>query len=153
MIPSANRLRLFSWPRGRALHSCLYAEVQQFYARQMRLLDLRDIGSHAKTFTKDATFEHIPGAGPVSTRAAIEKALLKWDSRAGDAIQRRHWLSMIDLVSGSARVIEASAYLIEINTRPGAKPAIAQSCVIHDKLTRVSGQLLVSSRKVLEDGL
>ncbi|WP_247649604.1 hypothetical protein [Mycobacterium ulcerans] len=43
----------------------------------MRLLDLRDIGSHAKTFTKDATFEHIPGAGPVSTRAAIEKALLK----------------------------------------------------------------------------
>ncbi|CAM4460833.1 Nuclear transport factor 2 (NTF2) domain protein [Mycobacterium basiliense] len=131
----------------------LYTEVQQFYARQMRLLDSHDITSHAQTFTEDATFEHIPGGGPVATRAAIEKSLLKWDGKHRDTIQRRHWLSMIDVVSLRADVIEASAYLIEINVRPGTKPTIAQSCVIEDELTRVHGQLLVRSRKVLEDQL
>jgi actinorhodin biosynthesis protein ActVIA len=135
------------------LRTRLYIEVQQFYARQMRLLDIHDIDSHAKTFTEDATFEHLPGFGPVSTRAAIGEAMLRWDRRSGDPIQRRHCLSMLDLMPRRGGLIDASSYLIEFTIRPGAKPQIAQSCTVNDELTRVGGQLLVRSRKVLEDRL
>lgn len=131
----------------------LYAEVQQFYGRQMRLLDVHDIDAHARTFTEDATFEHVPGGGPVSTRTAIAQALRRWDHGSGEPIQRRHWLSMIDLVPRRGDLIEVTSYLLEITIRPGAKPEIAQSSVVHDVLVRVKGQLLTQSRKVLEDRL
>src|SRR5262245_27442392 len=69
----------------------LYVQVQQFYARQMRLLDAHDIDAHAQTFTDDATFEHIPGPGVAVGRTAIAEVLRRWDTGSGDPVQRRHW--------------------------------------------------------------
>ncbi|QLL07861.1 nuclear transport factor 2 family protein [Mycobacterium vicinigordonae] len=138
--------------RGTPAHE-LFAEVQSFYGRQMRLLDIHDINAHAETFAEDATFEHVPGRGQVSSRVAIADALRRWDQRSGAPVQRRHWLSVIAVVPLRSGRIETTAYLLEIRTRVGAKTEIAQSSVIHDILTRVDGQLLTQSRKVLEDRL
>ncbi|MEU7632105.1 nuclear transport factor 2 family protein [Nocardia sp. NPDC049220] len=143
--------RFLSAMRPSGSRPTLSVEVREFYVRQMRLLDTHDIDAHALTFTEDATFEHVPGPGVVVGRAAIAEALRRWDRGAGEPVQRRHWLSMIDPTPRGRGVIESTAYLLEIKIRSDAKPEIAHSSVVYDTLTRTGGRLLTRSRRVVED--
>lgn len=130
----------------------LYAEVQQLYADQMQRLDNRDITGYAETFTEDAEFEHTPGRPPARTRAGIVADLTEFHKRFdSDPMQRRHWFNMTDLRPQDDGSIVATSYCLVVKIRPGAKPEIAPSCVVHDVLVRIDGELRTRSRRVTHD--
>ncbi|MGK8500945.1 nuclear transport factor 2 family protein [Nocardia asiatica] len=130
----------------------LYAEVQQFYAEQMQRLDNRDIPGYAATFAEDAEFEHTPGIPPARTRAGIIADLVEFHKRfETDPMQRRHWFNMINLQPQDDGTIVSTAYCLVVKIRPGSKPEIAPSCVVHDVLVRSDGALLTRSRRVSHD--
>ncbi|MGK8509787.1 nuclear transport factor 2 family protein [Nocardia asiatica] len=130
----------------------LYAEVQQFYAEQMQRLDNRDIPGYAATFAEDAEFEHTPGIPPARTRAGIIADLVEFHKRfETDPMQRRHWFNMINLQPQDDGTIVSTAYCLVVKIRPGSKPEIAPSCVVHDVLVRSDGALLTRSRRVAHD--
>ena len=130
----------------------LYAEVQQFYADQMQRLDNRDISGYAETFTEDAEFQHTPDRPPALTRAGIVSDLVEFHQRfEADPMQRRHWFNMINLQPQDDGSIVSTAYCLVVKVRPNSKPEIAPSCVVHDVLVRVEGNLLTRSRRVAHD--
>jgi len=134
--------------------SDFYAEVQQFYARQMQTLDSGKLEAYADTFTEDGEFRHTPGREPARTRAGIIRDLYAVHQRfADDPQQRRHLFTMMNLdlqVDGSIR---STVYALVITTRPGGKPELVRSCVVHDVLVREDGGLRNRSRMVEHDGL
>ncbi|MGH3568638.1 MAG: nuclear transport factor 2 family protein [Pseudonocardia sp.] len=132
----------------------LYAEAQQFYARQMQALDSGKLEAYADTFTEDAEFGHTPGREPARTRAGIIRDLYAVHERfADDPQQRRHLFTMMDLDPQEDGSIRSSVYALVITTRPGGSPELVRSCVVHDVLVREDGGLRNRSRTVGHDGL
>ncbi|EMD26160.1 nuclear transport factor 2 family protein [Amycolatopsis azurea] len=132
----------------------LYAEVQQFYARQMQLLDGGAFEAYAETFTEDGEFRHTPGREPARTRAGISAELHEFHKRFDDdPVQRRHWFGMMNLEPQDDDTIRATVYALVVTTRPGGKPAIAPSCVVYDVLVWEDGELFNRSRRVEHDQL
>ncbi len=132
----------------------LYAEVQHFYARQMRLMDIRDFVAFADTFTEDGEFSHSPGQ-LARTRAGIVAELEDFHKRYdNDPLVRRHWFNMIIVDPQEDGSLLTSYYAYVINTRPGVEPQLGPSCVVSDVLVRdAGGQLLNKSRVVRQDRL
>ena len=125
--------------------------VQQFYAMQMQRLDAGDISGYAATFTEDAEFAHTPGRLPARTRAGIVRDLTDFHERfADDPMQRRHWFNMIHLVALEDGALQSTAYCLVVKVRPGQQPVFV-SCVVHDVLVWVDGELLTRSRRVHHD--
>jgi actinorhodin biosynthesis protein ActVIA len=132
----------------------LYVEVQQFYARQMQALDGGDFETYSRTFTDDGEFVHTPNREPARTPEGITRELYRFHERfEGDPVQRRHWFNMIDLDPQPDGSIVSTVYALVVTTRPGGKPEIAPSCVVHDVLVRRDGTLLNRSRRVDHDQL
>jgi actinorhodin biosynthesis protein ActVIA len=132
----------------------LYGEVQQFYGGQMQLLDGGAFEAYAETFTVDGEFCHTPGREPARGRQAIVRDLHEFHRRfADDPVQRRHWFNMIHLEPQDDGSIRSTYYALVVTTRPGGKPEIAPSCVVHDVLVRQDGALLNQSRTVEHDQL
>lgn len=132
----------------------LYAEVQQFYARQMQLLDGGDFAAYSRTFTDDGEFTHTPGREPARTPAGITRDLVEFHKRFdGDPVQRRHWFNHVNLEPQPDGSIVSTVYALVVTTRPGGKPEIAPSCVVHDVLVRQDGELRNRSRRVDHDQL
>ncbi|MBF6328257.1 nuclear transport factor 2 family protein [Nocardia transvalensis] len=131
----------------------LYSEVQQFYGRQVRLLDGRDFEGYAATFTVDGEFEHSPGRPPARTRAGITTELRDFHRKFDDdPVVRRHWFSMLTLDPAEDGTIEATFYALVVTTRATGKPDISPSCVVYDTLVRgETGELLLRSRRVVQD--
>jgi actinorhodin biosynthesis protein ActVIA len=129
--------------------SGLYAEVQHFYAKQMQYLDARKLEAYAETFTEDAEFAHTPDREPARTRAGIVHDLYDFHKRFdGDPVQLRHLFNMIDVEPQEDGSIRSTCYALVVTTRPGGKPEIAASCVVHDVLVHTKGGLLTKSRRV-----
>lgn len=128
----------------------LYAEVLQFYARQMQVLDGGDFKSYGDTFTDDAVFRHTPSREPARTREGIVRELEEFHRErfADDPVQRRHWFNMVDVEPQADGTIRSTFYALVVTTRPGGKPDIAPSCVVRDVLVRVNGGLATRSRWV-----
>jgi actinorhodin biosynthesis protein ActVIA len=135
----------------------LYAEVQHFYARQMHRLDGGDFPAYAATFTLDGEFSHTPGREPARTRAGITAELYDFNQKyAADPVQRRHLFTMIDIdgIEGQGDGgIRSTCYALVVKTRPGSDSPEFTSCVVHDVLVRVDGELLTKSRRVDYDKL
>ncbi|MFD5405431.1 nuclear transport factor 2 family protein [Streptomyces griseorubiginosus] len=130
----------------------LYALVQHFYAHQMQALDGLRFEDYAATFTEDGTFQHSPGAEPARTRPGIVRELVAFHERfEGDPVQRRHWFNHIALEPQSDGSIRSTVYALVVTVRPGGKPEIAPSCVVHDVLEVVDDQVLTRSRLVTHD--
>lgn len=130
----------------------LYAEVQQFYAMQMQSLDDRRLEDYANTFTEDGEFRHTPGREPARTRAGILADLYEFHKRFDDdPMRRRHWFNMINLEPRDDGSIRSTVYALIVKIRPGAKPEIGPSCVVHDVLVWNNGALLTRSRWVHHD--
>ncbi|MEV7727313.1 nuclear transport factor 2 family protein [Streptomyces sp. NPDC087917] len=132
----------------------LYAQVQQFYALQMQILDVHDTERWAATFTEDAVFESPSLPAPVRARAALAHYV-----RAGAADQRRaggrldHWVGMLDVrpqADGSLRTrCSALVYL----TPSGGSSKVLYVCVMEDVLVRARGQWRTAHRRVTRDDL
>ena len=134
-------------------HAALYAEVQQFYARQMRMLDDRKLEDYAGTFTEDAEFGHTPGREPARTRPGIVRDLVEFHRRfEDDPQQRRHFFTMIDIEPRGDGTVASVCYALITTTRPGRSPEVVRTCVVHDVLERDGGGgLLNRSRHVEHD--
>ncbi|REE96271.1 nuclear transport factor 2 family protein [Thermomonospora umbrina] len=132
----------------------VYSQVQHFYAHQMQALDDRRFAEYAATFTEDCLFQHSPTAEPARSPAEIVDVLVEFHERfADDPVQRRHWFNHVALEWRPDGGIGSTAYVLVVTTRPGGKPEIAPSCVIHDVLDLVDGRLRNRSRRVSHDQL
>src|SRR2546430_8709105 len=115
----------------------LYAEVQNFYAEQVRLQDTHAVEPFAETFTEDAEFQHQLGEEPVRGRPGIVAAAKHFAATLKqEATQRRHWFNMLTVTPRVDGAIDASYYALVVDTKPGDMPRIGPSCFVHDVLVR-----------------
>ncbi|RMI43208.1 nuclear transport factor 2 family protein [Actinomadura harenae] len=138
----------------RASRPTLYEEVQQFYARQMRLLDEHAVAEWAETFTPDGVFATQVDTTPAKGRHAIEAAAGEAASRrAAEGVRDRHWLGMLDVEEQPDGTITARSYALVVRTPLGGRSAIQASCTCSDVLVRAGGRLQVRTRYVTRDDL
>jgi len=133
-----------------------YVEAQQFYARQVHLLDTLQAEPFAATFTEDAVFDHSPTAPPLHGRSAIAREVGEFQQRqlGQEPVQRRHWFNMMQVFEHPDGTLHAHYYALIVVTRRGqAVPVVAPSCAVHDILVREDGELRTRSRKVTPDQL
>lgn len=132
----------------------LYAEVQQFYARQVELLDEMRAEQFAATFTVDGLFVPSPATPPVEGRAAIAAALWAAHERrfGGEPVRRRHWFNMLRVDPGFDGSLHTRYYTLVAVTRPwNPAPEFGPSAVVEDVLVRVNGVLLTRERRISPD--
>jgi hypothetical protein len=131
-----------------------HAEVQDFYARQMRLLDDGLTDEWAATFTEDGVFDASAQPEPVRTRAAIAAGAGQVSAHlASQGLARRHWLGMVTAQPQPDGSIRAQCYALVIMTPKGGQPFIGSSSSCEDILVREDGDWKVQWRKVVRDDL
>ncbi|MBT2542099.1 nuclear transport factor 2 family protein [Streptomyces sp. ISL-44] len=132
----------------------LYAEVQQFYAHQMQLLDLGESQRWAETFTEDATFDVPTLPEPVRGRAGLVAATSRTAAQLAEAGQRhRHFIGMFDVSERPDGVVDVRSYAIVYASAIGGDSQVHRVCVCEDVLVRVEGALQVATRRVTRDDL
>ena len=132
----------------------LYARIQHFYAWQMQALDRGDFEVYASTFTTDGSFQHSPTLPAAQGRAGIVEALNDFNQRfKDDPVQRRHWFNHVALEEQPDGTIKSTVYALVVTVRPGGKPEIAPSCVVHDVIVRDGEEFYLRSRRVTHDQL
>lgn len=130
----------------------LYARVQHFYAWQMQAIDERRFEEYANTFTQDGVFQHSPKQAAAQGRAEIVKVLVDFHRRFDDdPVQRRHWFNHVKLELLDDGSVGSTVYALVVTTRPGGKPEIAPSCVVHDVLVQDGEAVYTRSRRVSHD--
>ncbi|MCL7424496.1 nuclear transport factor 2 family protein [Streptomyces sp. YS415] len=131
----------------------LFQQIQQFYARQMRLLDHGAVEEWADTFTEDGVFDQNV-AGPLTGRATIAVAAQKRvDQIVAEGITRRHWLGMLEVDPRDEQgVVRTRYYAFSMATERGGRPQITASTYAEDSLVRHEGGWLVRYRRVTHDG-
>jgi ketosteroid isomerase-like protein len=133
----------------------LHAEIQQFYARQMHLLDDGEAEAWAETFTEDGVFAANAYPEPARGRATIREAAAKASAQLAErGVQVRHWLGMLEVRPREDGSVQALTYALIINTPAGGSPAVHLSTTCEDVLVRgADGEWQVSERKVCRDDL
>lgn len=130
----------------------IYAEVQQFYARHMHLLDTGAAEEWAQTFTEAGLFAPPSLPEPVRGRANLAAGVREAAARLAQAGEvHRHLLSMVavePLADGSLRV---RSYAQIIATPRDGQPRLHLMCVCEDVLVREDGELRVRERRVTRD--
>lgn len=130
----------------------LRAEVEQFYARQMRALDTGMADEWAATFTQDGRFSHPASEDPVRGREAIaDGARVAAQRLANAGEQRRHLLSMLHVDPRPDGTLLVRSYAQIVSTRRSAEPRLYAMCVCDDILVREGGTLLTRERRVTRD--
>jgi bifunctional aromatase (cyclase/dehydratase) len=131
----------------------LFQQIQQFYARQMRLLDHGAVEEWADTFTEDGVFDQNV-AGPLTGRATIAVAAQKRvDQIVAEGITRRHWLGMLEVDPQDEQgLVRTRYYAFSMATECGGRPQITASTYAEDSLVRHEGGWLVRYRRVTHDG-
>jgi SnoaL-like domain len=134
--------------------SALHAEVQHFYARQMRYLDEGAVAEWAGTFVEDGVFAANGHPAPFRGRDEIEAGARKAaQALAAQGIRRRHWLGMIEVAEQPDGTIRADSYALIIATPAGGQAAVQMSTSCSDVLVRRDGGFLVAERQVCRDDI
>ncbi|MEU7742756.1 nuclear transport factor 2 family protein [Nonomuraea sp. NPDC049158] len=132
----------------------LYAEVQQFYATHLHLLDSGDAEGWAATFTDDGVFAPPTLPEPVQGRAALAAGLRRTaEDLAAAGETHRHWHGMVAVEPRPDGTIGVRCYALVIATRHGGDSRLHRVCVCEDTLVRADGRLLVRHRAVTRDDL
>ncbi|RBQ20070.1 nuclear transport factor 2 family protein [Spongiactinospora rosea] len=143
-------------PNGTAVSgdTALYQEVQQFYARQMQLLDEGVVEGWAGTFTEDGVFTANAHPAPQRGRSTIEEGARKTAAQLeAREVRRRHWLGMLTVDERQDGTIAARTYALVLETPKGGQAGVLLSCTCDDVLVRQGGELLVQHRSVHRDDL
>jgi SnoaL-like domain len=130
-----------------------YAEVQQFYARHIHLLDAGMVTEAALTFTEDASMLSPPKiAEPIRGRADLVAGLRKAANTLAEAgeVYRRCY-TMISVEPQPGGELHVRSYVQVIATRVGGEARLHAMCVCEDVLVREDGQLKVRERCVTRD--
>jgi hypothetical protein len=133
----------------------LYCQIQQFYARQMQLLDGGDAEGWAATFTPDGVFVANAHPQPVCGHDAISAAARRTvDELAAAGEVRRHWLGMVAVDRRCDGTVGAHSYALIFHTKRGGQAALRMSTACDDVLVPDgAGDWLVSYREVTRDDL
>ncbi|MEO3930513.1 nuclear transport factor 2 family protein [Micromonosporaceae bacterium B7E4] len=132
----------------------LHARIQQFYTRQMRLLDAGAAQEWADTFGDDGVFEQNVDARPLRGRAAIGAAAQRRiDALAADGMVRRHWLGMLQVHPSTDGTVRTRYYAFAMATRSDGRCPIYASTQAEDVLIPVADGWRVSHRTVRHDGV
>ncbi|MGW1354272.1 nuclear transport factor 2 family protein [Streptomyces sp. NPDC002409] len=141
-------------PRLGTDRTALYVEVQQFYARQVRLLDDLRAEEFAATFTADGVFAPSPGIPPARGREAIAAELRAAHVRrfGTEPVRRRHWYNMLSVDPGPDDSLITHYYTLVMVSRPwDPVPVVSPSSVVEDVLVYEGGELHTRERRVTPD--
>lgn len=128
----------------------VYARVQQFYSRQMNLLDgaRPDPVAWSQTFTEDAEFgadfQEVPDIGRPAILASVRQGLQH--IHAGGPVDFRHWFGMIDVHEEADAALRTRYYALALSTPKGGGLRIRGHLLCRDRLVRRGDRLLVSHR-------
>lgn len=140
-------------PAVRRADADVYADIQHFYSRQMRLLDSGRAEEWAATFTEDGVFEETTKPEPLRGRATVEAvARARVDQIAGDDLTRRHWLGMLEAEQAADGSVHTRFYAVAMSTPHGGRLDVYVSTECADVLVHVNGDWLVRHRRVRHDG-
>ncbi|MET9502701.1 nuclear transport factor 2 family protein [Streptomyces sp. NPDC006622] len=128
-----------------------YSSIQQFYARQMRLLDEGEAQAWADTFTEDGAFDQSTFAEPLRGRTAIAKAVGARPTAPPGTV-RRHWLGLPAAWRFPDGSVRTGYDALVVSTAAGSAPAIRLSTSCQDVLVADGDGWLVRHRYVGHDG-
>ncbi|MCB5165722.1 nuclear transport factor 2 family protein [Streptomyces bambusae] len=141
-------------PRHGREFGLLYAEVQQFYSRQMQLFDSFRADDWAATFTESAVFDVPTLPAPVVGRPGLAANVRRnRELHAAGGEQMRHWLGMLDIVELPDGSLSTRSYAIVYLTPRGGEPRVFRVCVMEDIVQRTPDGWQVSYRLVTRDDL
>ncbi|MET8175892.1 nuclear transport factor 2 family protein [Streptomyces clavifer] len=129
----------------------LYAEVQTFYAQQMRRVDALDIEGFADTFTDDGEVVHAGGhrqSGREEMLAGMRASLPRYRD-----IAVRHWFGhlIIEPDAADEDTLRVSYYSLVTQTDREGKVAFQPTFTVDDVLVRRDGRLMTRSRVIHRD--
>jgi 3-phenylpropionate/cinnamic acid dioxygenase small subunit len=133
--------------------TAVYAEVQQFYARHIHLLDDGHVTEAVDTFTEDASFLSPPKISePVRGKEdllagfhAAERTL----AQSGERYRRCY--TMMAVQPQEDGTVHVRSYVQVIVTRHGEVSRLHAMCVCEDVLVRQNGELKIYDRVVTRD--
>ncbi|MFF4508488.1 nuclear transport factor 2 family protein [Streptomyces sp. NPDC001401] len=132
----------------------LYEQVQQFYARQMQLLDGGEVDAWADTFAEDGVFVTNAQPGPtVGRRALAAGAREAVEYLTAQGIQRRHMLGTVSVTGREGARVSVRSYVLLVETARGGRAAVLCSATCEDVLELGPDGLAVLRREVSRDGL
>lgn len=132
----------------------LRAEVEQFYARHLQLLDTGKAEEWAATFTADGSFAVPTLPGPVRGHADLAAAVRHAHAElAATGETHRHWHGMVQVDSRDDGTVHVRCYALVIATPRGGEPRLHRSCVCTDVLVQSEGGWRVRERVVTRDDL
>ncbi|MEC4015190.1 nuclear transport factor 2 family protein [Streptomyces sp. H27-D2] len=127
----------------------LYAEVQTFYARQMRKVDSLDIEGFADTFTDDGFVVHSTGEraqGREAMVAGMRASLPRYQD-----IAVRHWFGHLLIEPDGDDRLRVSYYTLVTQTSREGNVSFQPTFTVDDVLVRRDGRLLTLSRVIHRD--
>ncbi|MFF3941622.1 nuclear transport factor 2 family protein [Streptomyces phaeofaciens] len=148
LVRTAGRL-----PGGEGF-AALYAQAQQFYAHQMRILDAHDTERWAGTFTEDAVLELPHPSEPMPARAGLAHYV-----RADAERQRRasgrldHWVGRLDVQPHTDGSLHTRCSALVYGTPDQGGSRTLYVCVMEDVLVRTGGGWRTTYRRVTRDDL
>ncbi|MGJ5756576.1 SnoaL-like protein [Streptomyces puniciscabiei] len=140
--------------RGQQSSVELYQQVQQFYARQMQLLDNGEVDAWMHTFTEDGVFATNAQPEPTVGREAIGAgARQAMDHFAAQGVQRRHLLGTVAVTGQQGTTVTARSYVLLMETPRGGRTTILCSATCEDVLELGPDGPAVRRREVSRDDL
>jgi hypothetical protein len=142
--------------------AALYAEIEQFYAGQIRLLSDGAVRRWAETFTKEAVFEQDGRLGQDGSRAPravwrgradiVAAATAGASGRAqATGVVRRYWVGMLTVGRIDADTLRTGYYGALVNTVPDTGAGLFRSTFGTDVLVRDGVEWLVAHRRIDHD--
>ncbi|WP_278261637.1 nuclear transport factor 2 family protein [Nocardia sp. AG03] len=131
--------------------SANYADLLQFYARQLRLLDDGHVEEWAGTFTVDGVLRQAHRTTARKGRAEIADGL----RRAADGLRargavRRHWVGNLTIES-TGDTIHTRFYALVIESTPENPAHLHLSTDIRDELVPVADSWEIRERTIIHD--
>ncbi|MFF3375350.1 nuclear transport factor 2 family protein [Streptomyces sp. NPDC002680] len=132
----------------------VYAEILQFYAHHMQLLDAGAAEEWADGFTEDGVFAQNVKPEPWSGRSTIATSMRRGvDRLAGRQVQRRHWFGMVAATAVDPDTVRSRYYAVVFETPRGGKASVYLSTTGEDLLVRQDGGWRIQRRDIAHDGV
>lgn len=156
----------------RRVSADLYVEIQQFYARQMPLLEARRLEEFLETFTDDCTLRHVPFGWRFDGKTTLLKEM---NERRGDPAQPlvdetstrlarehdipyyngivyRYWFDrlLIEPIDEDTLKVRFQA-IVSLTSAADGKVNFEPTTVVEDVLVRRDGELYTKDRVVTHD--
>ncbi|MFF7365862.1 nuclear transport factor 2 family protein [Streptomyces sp. NPDC008125] len=132
----------------------LYAEITQFYAWHMVLMDDREPDAWADAYTEDAVFEEPGRTDVLRGREAIRASITKRTAALAEAgTVMRHWVNNLAVTPLPDGTLRTRYYSLAMRAPLGQRPDIFAHVVCRDVLVREGDRWLVRHRNIGIDPL